>query len=581
MIKRLPEDLVNQIAAGEVVERPSHLVKELVENSIDAGATEIEIHISQGGRSIEIHDNGKGIARDQLSMALDRHTTSKIQNIEDLWRIGSFGFRGEALASAASVSRMRILSRATGSDEAAEILTEFGVKQAPRKSSREVGTTLSVEELFQNVPARLKFLKSATAETSQIKSALKALALAHPHITFTVKVDGSLVFYWPQVNNVCDRVKAVVEVDEVFETSAEIAGFQARVFACSPNVTFSQNKKIWTFVKNRWVQDRGLQTAVIEAYRSLLMHGEYPIAVVYLECPSEEIDVNIHPTKSQVKFRDSSLPFRVVHRATRNLLEKAPWLHRLLGSPSPQETKSVDNFEPKAFNTPQPANYSFEAHDFSRTQFKTQSAHDARSIESTSSLSWSSLHLIGQAHLTYIVAQSAKSLIFIDQHAAHERVLFERIQKSLRDKSIEVQNYLIPFVVDVDEAHSEALAASLNLLEEKMGLSVDQAGPTSFAVRAAPALLKEEGLLPVLQHLARDLAEQGESYAFEKKLNDRFATMACHSAIRAGRSLAPEEMKELLVQMEEFPLSSFCPHGRPVYVEYPITQLERDFGRIN
>ncbi|MEK6553800.1 MAG: DNA mismatch repair protein MutL, partial [Bdellovibrionota bacterium] len=367
--------------------------------------------------------------------------------------------------------------------------------------------------------------------------------------------------------------------------------------------------EIWTFVKNRWVQDKGLQAAVTEASRSLLMHGEYPIAVVFLDCPTSELDVNIHPTKSQVKFRDPSIAFRVVHRATRQLLEKAPWLGNLINPAGQSATDnarggasdSVDGLMSLQFKTPE----------FSKTQFRSPkfqhaptSYNQSTSTEATtevapaggwmnalenarqesagapsSAATWSSLHLIGQAHLTYIVTQNAKGLLFIDQHAAHERVLFERIQKDFKNRQIEVQSYLIPFVVDINEGELEKLIPYFNKIEQDMGITLDQVGPESVAVRSAPALIKEESLGPVIQKLAHEISEQGESFAFEKLLNDIFATMACHSAVRAGRALSVEEMQQLLAQMEEFPLSSFCPHGRPVYVEYEFSKLERDFGR--
>jgi DNA mismatch repair protein MutL len=619
MIKRLSDDLVNQIAAGEVVERPAHLVKELVENSIDAKATEIEVLISEGGRYIEIRDNGSGIPKKDLALAVERHTTSKINKIDDLWNIHSFGFRGEALASAASVSVMQISSKPESQDEGARVKIEFGAIGETQKSAMDNGTTVLIEKLFENVPARLKFLKSASAEVTQIKNTLKALGLAHPQVGFRIKVDEKLVYYWPATDNLIERVQVVTEQFEIFETTAEVSGFKARVFACSPNVTFSQNKKIWTFVKNRWVQDRGMQTAVIEAYRSLLMHGEYPIAVVFLDCPTSELDVNIHPTKSQVKFRDPSLAFRSVHRATRDLLEKAPWLKALLSPATDSsanqslsapsfgytENQSVDGMMPLEFSSPEFLKTQFKSPQFksspSSSGYKFQHASTVHNEASTAARpatgltnqadswmsnqptptasTWSSLHLIGQAHLTYIVTQNGKGLLFIDQHAAHERVLFERLQKDFKEQRIEVQSYLIPFVVDLNESELEKLTPYFNKIEQDMGISLDQVGPESVAVRSAPALINEDALGPVIQKIATEISEQGESFAFDKLLNDIFATMACHSAIRAGRALSLEEMQQLLAQMEEFPMSSFCPHGRPVYVEYPFSQLERDFGR--
>lgn len=601
-IQRLSEDLVNQIAAGEVVERPAHLVKELVENSLDAGATEIEVAIENGGRTLTIKDNGSGIPTKELALALERHSTSKISAIDDLWKIGSFGFRGEALASAASVCHLQLISRPASQKEGSKIEVEFGKLGSVEATGSSVGTTLQIDKLFENIPARLKFLKSDTAETTQIKNTLKSIGLAHHNVTFRVRVNGALTFFWPATETHIERVKIILEQDEVFEILTEVGGFKAQVFACSPNVTFQQSKKIWTFVKSRWVQDRGLQAAVTEAYRNLLMHGEYPIAVVFVDCPPSEVDVNIHPTKSQVKFRDASAAFRVVHRAVRDLLEKAPWLKNLL----PERTTQFA-LEPSAPEVEE-VTTSFSEESFTRTQYKkptwnpaplverppsravisenvyTPSA-ETRSSENTLATTqeagkWSSLDIVGQAHLTYIICQNDHALIYIDQHAAHERVMFEKFSRGFTNNQIEIQAYLFPLSVDIGADEMEALLPHLEALEDRMGLSIDQAGPETLNIRAAPAMSKEDSLPGIIKKLAQEMLERGESFVFEKSIADAIATLACHSAIRAGKALTTQEMRELLIQMDEYPLSSFCPHGRPVYVETPFEKIERDFGRL-
>lgn len=599
MIQKLSDDLVNQIAAGEVVERPAHLVKELVENSLDANADEIEIQILSGGRSLTIRDNGAGISSNELPLAIERHTTSKINKIDDLWNVTSFGFRGEALASAASVSEMFISSRPEKQSDGASLKITYGKVGQKEKASVEKGTTIRINNLFENVPARLKFLKSDSAEVTQIKSALKALALAHHNVTFRVLVENDLVFYWPKTEQQMERVKAVLEVQDIFETRAEIGAFKALVYAGSPNQTVQQNKKIWTFVKNRWVQDKGLQMAVIEAYRSLLMHGEYPIAVVFLDCPSDEIDVNIHPTKSQVKFKDASQAFRVVHRATRSLLEKAPWLSAIVSSATSATYSSAmgatANLNPNAFSSG-PAEFSetnrFQASEFEQIQFKkiepfsSFQSHPFESARSTLptpdqlNLKWSLLQPLAQLNLTYILAQAADGLLMIDQHAAHERVLFEKLKKQLVEKKSEVQSFLIPLVIDFSAHEVEILMSWRATIEKEFSISCEQMGPESIAVTAAPSLLTEESLVAALKKMAHELVEWGDSFSIEKAQNDIFATLACHSAIRAGHAMSLDEMKSLLLQMDEFSFSSFCPHGRPVYVHYTLAEIEKDFGRI-
>jgi DNA mismatch repair protein MutL len=583
-ITRLSEDLINQIAAGEVVERPAHLLKELLENSIDAGATEIEVDLGDGARFIKVKDNGSGIAAAELPLALERHATSKIKNIEDLWQINSFGFRGEALASAASVSELTVISRPPNQEVGATVKVDFGKIQKTESAGAAPGTTVIVDKLFENIPARKKFLKSDSAEIAQAKSVLKATAMANPEVALRIKINNELAFYWPAVQSRCERVQNVLEQTAMFEAFAEVSSVKAHVIACSPNVTFPQSKKIYIFVKNRPVQDRGLQTAVIDAYRTLLMHGEYPIAAVFLDCPANEVDVNIHPTKSQVKFRDSGLAFRAVHRATRDMLEKGPWLGEMLNQAPAAQIPSVAE-------TPSYSPTMFNALELQRTQFKTPVAptfvqpSSIPVVPSTPLLgtptpsAWNNLQIIGQARLTYIMAQNERALIIVDQHAAHERVNFERLMRGFKEGQFEVQNFLLPITIDLEEHLLEKLVPHFAQIEQRLGIGLDQIGPATVGVRAAIAFIKEESLPAAVIKMAEEIFEKGESFALEKSVGEIFATMACHSSIRAGHALSSEEMRSLLMQMDEFSMSSFCPHGRPVFVEYPFSQLERDFGR--
>ena len=339
-IQKLSDDVVNQIAAGEVVERPSHMVKELVENSIDAGATELTIDLNEGGRYVRISDNGSGMIAEDLELAVQRHATSKISKTDDIWNVDSFGFRGEALASIAAVSKMKILSR-TANSKGSELDIDFGKIGKVKSAAGEVGTTITIDQLFKNVPARMKFLKSDPAEMTQIKNSMKALAMAHPHVSFRVRQKDKLVFFWPGTESLKERVEMVLEQEKLHETAIELGRFKMRAIVSSPNNVVRQGRQIWIFVRGRHVQDRNLQHAVLEAYRGLLMHGEYPISAVFVECPPTEVDVNIHPTKSQVKFRDRQSAFRIVHRGIREILEKAPWVENVVGQPVNQPTMPV------------------------------------------------------------------------------------------------------------------------------------------------------------------------------------------------------------------------------------------------
>jgi DNA mismatch repair protein MutL len=590
-IKILESAIIDQIAAGEVVDRPAHMIKELVENAIDAGATEVTVDFSEGGRRVTVSDNGHGIPPEELPLAIARHATSKIATTEDLWQIASYGFRGEALASIAAVSHFRIISRAKNSDLGAALEVNFGQVGTTRAVGSEVGTTIEIRDLFQNIPARLKFLKSDAAEASQVKNQLKALALANRNIIFRVLYEGELAYFWPAQHDMLKRVRDVLGETEMFAGHAELESFKADVYVSSPNRTVGNSRQIWLLSQNRYVQDRGLQAAVTEAYRQLLMHGEYPVVVVNVHCDPEDVDVNVSPTKSQVKFRDASSAFRVVQRAVRGVLERAPWLTNVVGAQTESETETVaetDNrtqsFLSSEFSPVVAKQAELNVGGFSNRakplfEMPPKVTSTPLSAEVTSSARWGSLHILGQAHLTYIVAQTTDAIMFVDQHAAHERVLFEKLMSSIRLGQVEVQNFLLPPVVTVNEDAAQALIAAQADLA-KWGIYLDLLSPTEVAVNAAPALARAEAIPPLIEKLASEIAEFGGSFSVENKMADRIATLACHSAIRAGQVLGHTEMQSLLDQMDEFALSSFCPHGRPVYVKYPIRQLEKDFGRI-
>lgn len=611
-IKALDPEVVDQIAAGEVVERPAHMVKELIENSIDANATEIEVEFDHGGRNVRIKDNGDGIQGDQLGLALSRHATSKISTSADIWALHSFGFRGEALASIASVCHLTLISKPSNQEQACQIESQFGKISEVKEVGGEKGTTVFIEELFANVPARLKFLKSDAAEGTQIKNVLKALAMAHPQINFRVRNKAKLLYFWPAQENVQKRVQQILEQETMFVGEGECNGLRANVVLASPNVTTGNARQVWLFAQNRWVQDRTMQAAVLDAYRSLLMHGEFPIAVAWVETAAEDIDVNIHPAKSQVKFRNTSDAFRAVSRAARSILEQAPWLEDLLPHREVSDQSAFKNLEEQKNENfslkmviPEPKSRSFSDKAFERTQYSQKSfvAQDKFSPHVSQedlqklrvdegdllkplgdyqidekTAHWSKLQVLGQSALTYIVSQSSESLVIIDQHAAHERVMYERLMKNWHQSDFEVQNYLMPLTIELEEDQVEALMAEVQNIE-RLSLSIDQLGPTSLGVRAAPILLKEKSIIKAISKLAKEIVDKGGSFAIEKNISDVLATLACHSVVRAGQALSQQEMISLLVQMDEFPMSSFCPHGRPVYVEYPFKKLEKDFGR--
>lgn len=598
-IQVLAPDVVNQIAAGEVVERPSHLVKELLENSLDANSTQIQIDVNFGGKFIKITDNGDGITKEDLPLALQRHATSKITQTNDLWNLSTYGFRGEALASVAAVSKLTLMSKAKNSKSGFQIKSDFGLISDVMPSSIDQGTQLTVDALFENVPARLKFLKSDSAELAQIRNVVRALSLAYPHVEFKLIENGKLDLFFkaqPDAKDISVRASQVLGLDRIFVQENRYKSYVVKAYFSSPHDVQKTSKNIWIFAQKRWIQDRGLQAAITEAYRSLLMHGEYPQVVIDLECAPDLIDVNIHPTKSQVKFQEASEAFRAVHGAVRQGLELAPWIQKVAGSeaiPSAQPSSS-HNYNFVREITPQMSvqdqtRFTDLGSSLGNTQFKTKlnmleqlsqlKVDSAPAVELNSSGGfWSGLQVLGQLNLTYLVCQKNDRMILVDQHAAHERVAFEKLMRKWKGGHIDQQDFLFPLAVDMSPEKVEALLAKSQEIS-KMGIEIESLGPAVIGVKSAPLFVKEAALPKIFDKMATEINDYGGSYSLEKSIADLFATMACHSVVRAGQSLSHGEMVELLKSMDEFPLSSFCPHGRPVSIEFNFTDIEKQFGR--
>jgi DNA mismatch repair protein MutL len=609
----LKSEVIDQIAAGEVVERPAQIIKELVENSLDAGATEIEVDFAQGGRYVKVVDNGSGIGKEDLSLAFLRFATSKIQDADDLWKLGTFGFRGEALASIGSVSKITLMSNTSSPSstsrqdaQAYRIHCDFGKISSCETTSRSQGTTIVVEELFANTPARLKFMKTEKGEVAQIKIILKAMALAYPEVEFRVYTNGELQTLYPKAQTHLERTQAVLEMKPLYKGTAVRGGVRCEAYFADPNHTAKTSKNIWLFAQKRYIQDRSLNAAVTEAYRNLLMHGEFPIAACFIETAPDDIDVNIHPTKSQVKFAQPSEAFRAVQASLRETLEQAPWLQELHSKTAyynkiPNFKESTTDFkesttEDLSVQAAPVSNLSFEAPEFLQTHFKqkvspltenrtemTEKTLVAAAVAANRATGatpyWTLLEVLAQANQTYLLCQSHKGLVIIDQHAAHERVMFERLMAKWKGGQVEVQQFLFPVSIDLSEEKVEALM--LNAAQFfRLGLELEALGPSTIGIKALPLLIKESVVAQELERIATALVNQGDTFSFEKIISDVCARLACHSAIRAGQSLSVMEMKGLLEQMDDYPQSTFCPHGRPVYVEYPFAKLEKDFGRI-
>lgn len=609
----LPPEVVDQIAAGEVVERPSHLVKELVENAFDAGATRIDLDISEGGRQVQVVDDGHGISPEDLPLTIQRHATSKIAKAEDLWRLSTFGFRGEALAAIAAVSRLDLISKTKEADTAYRLSVAFGKSEELEPIGGAFGTKLALRDLFENVPARLKFMKSEVAEHTNIRNTVKALALSRPDVEFSLKEGGRLVLFYARASSLKERAEQVLEVP-LFEASADLNGFKVTAAFSDPSQVAKTSKNIWMFVQGRWVQDRSLQHAVMESYRSLLMHGEFPFAVVKLTCPPDQVDVNIHPTKSQVKFMEPSAAFRAIVAGLRREIDRAPWQQIPLAPTAAPSAVVLGDTDAKKQNiTPggravEHAVLEFSDEALKHTQFAkktwdfgtkaearpvlmknesakgpaTSSPANAPSAASATKAAggyWSSLDVLGQLNLTYIIAQSAQAMILVDQHAAHERVVYEKLIRAWRGGAIEIQDFLFPLAVDLSAEQVEALIPLTEDLK-KLGLHIETLGPSTIGVKAGPALLKDSIYAEVLTTTAQQAVKRGASFHFDSVVEHLCATMACHSVVRAGQTLSIEQMKSLLADMDEFPHSGYCPHGRPVSVDWGFTALDKEFGRI-
>ena len=590
MLRLLPPTTVNRIAAGEVVERPASAVKELVENAIDAGARHIEVAIRDGGRTeITVTDDGCGMNADELALAVERHATSKLPD-DDLENIATLGFRGEALPSIGSVARLTLTSRVPGADAAWSITLEAGAKQAVRPAAHPAGTTVQVRDLFFATPARLKFLKVPRTEASHALDAVKRLAMAHPEVGFTFVDDGraSLKLSAAQgtlLDARLERLRAIMGrdfADNAVPIDAEREGLKLTGHAGLPTLNRGSASLQFLFVNGRPVRDKLLVGAVRGAYRDFLAHDRHPLVALFLEIPPDQVDVNVHPMKAEVRFRDAALVRGLIVGALRHALEMAG--HRA--------STTVANSALGAFSVQSPATWrplamspgllAERAHDFQAPLAGFDHAPTARTEDASPPTPQGSEWPLGvaraQVHETYIVAQTADGIVIVDQHAAHERLVYEEMKAALAANGIARQALLIPEVVELGEADAARINGQAAGLAE-LGLLVEPFGPGAVVVRETPALLGEVEPGALIRDLADDLAEHGEALSLKERLADISSTMACHGSVRAGRRLTADEMNALLRQMEITPHSGQCNHGRPTYVELKLADIERLFGR--
>lgn len=596
-IQKLDDDLINKIAAGEVIERPASVVKELVENSLDAGSTNIFVTIKDGGKKlIQVSDNGCGISASDLPLAVARHTTSKISNFDDIYHLKTMGFRGEALASICSIAKVNVASKVFDA-EAVEIIVEDGGVLDQRACAQPQGTTISVRYLFYQTPARLKFLKTDETETSHVVDVVTKLALSHPDVGFRLIANERTLLDVPESQHPKERFVELVGRDlndYLYEFQAQGAGMQMTGYLSHPQVAKSQRSYTYLFVNGRSVNDKVMWHAVTESYRDLLMKGRFPVMLLNLWVDENTVDVNVHPTKAEIRFHHGQQIHHFVHHTLRERLKAAPWL----GSDSSNNSETIESLSPLMGEGRGEGGIQSSVQSWSDRYFSGEQKSGFRPASTMNSearpTSWSEpqkqiqfgktsyaeMTPIGQLLATYILCEAQGKLILVDQHAAHERVGFEKLMKEHREKGVKVQPLLIPETFDVRPSDADILKKYHEDFKE-FGFEIEYFGGNTFVLKAMPLLLADKiDIRGFVMDLIEDLKATGELTSLKDKLHHIFATMACHAQIRAHHHLTLSEMQALLRELDEYQFTDFCPHGRPVSVEVTLPEIEKWFKRV-
>ncbi len=617
-IQRLPTLLANQIAAGEVVERPASVVKELLENALDAGATRIEIDIEQGGaKLIRVRDNGAGIAREDLALALARHATSKITTSDDLGHIETLGFRGEALPSIASVSRLELASREQRADSAWRVSGDGSdAVSEPAPLAHNTGTTVTVRDLFFNTPARRKFLRTEKTEFGHVEELAKRIALSRFDVAITLRHNGRVVraLQAATTAEACNKRLAMLcgaaFVEQAVALEFEAAGLRMAGWIGLPTFSRSQADLQYFFVNGRVIRDKLVSHAVRQAYRDVLYHGRHPAYVLFLDVPVEQVDVNVHPTKHEVRFRESRLVhdflFRTIHKAladvrpghnpddtpdasgdasgllqgerpgTRDGASRAMQTAGVTG-----RSTAMPQYNPKGSGT-LPLGIRDTVSPGYDALFSAASVESAADRQTDAESGEASLPPLGyalaQLHGVYILAENANGLILVDMHAAHERITYERMKVTWREGGLVSQPMLVPQTVSVSEGEAD-LAEDHHAFFKKIGFTVERSGPQGLVIRAFPTLLAGANAEQLLRDVLSDLATHGSSARIETHINEVLATMACHGSVRANRKLTVPEMNALLRDMERTERSGQCNHGRPTWTQLSMKELDALFLR--
>jgi len=585
-IQQLPSHLINQIAAGEVVERPASVVKELIENSLDAGARSLQIDIAAGGQKlIRVRDDGNGINKAELALALSRHATSKISNLEDLEAVVSLGFRGEALPSIASVARLTLCSHAAGADSAWQIDADGGVISAPRPAAHPDGTTIEVHDLFYNTPARRRFLRTERTEFGHIDKWIRRLALSRPDVAFTMSHNGRVVLQLASAESDAQRLQRVAKIcgeafaDQTIFIDRETDGIALSGWIGLPTFNRSQPDLQYWFVNGRSISDKTLAHAARHAYRDVLFHGRYPAYVLNLTMDPATVDANAHPAKHEVRFRDGRRVHGVVSQAIEVALSGTrPGGHAIV----PGTTVSADSrYAQGSISLPSAHRPGNSAIRESLAGYSALSGgpslpgrEKSQGPTDVPPLGFAIAQLAG----IYILAENNDGLVIIDMHAAHERIVYEKLKRGFDDTMVVRQPLLVPTTVAVAESEADLVEQSIDVLA-RVGLVIDRASPTSVVVREVPALLKDADVEALLRDVLADLSQAGHSNRVEDVCHDYLASMACHHSVRANRVLNIGEMNALLREMEITERADQCNHGRPTWTTITMQELDRLFLR--
>lgn len=565
-IKILPEILSNKIAAGEVVERPCSVVKELVENSLDAGSTRVIIEIANGGLSLmRVSDNGIGMNHDDALLSLERYATSKIYKDRDLFSINTLGFRGEALPSIASVSKFSLITKDEISEVGTEIFVEGGTIKKVAEIGAPMGTMITARHLFFNTPARRKFLKTVKTEMGHIVETVANIALGWPDVQFKLYHNGKTVKNWYSSPDPFNRVLDVVGNDmrnDLLRIKFEDKFVSGEGWISSRRISRKTSRGTYIYINGRVVRDTGIQHALFEGYAGRLIKGQFPVAILFIKVPYDQVDVNVHPTKHEVRLAQQKEVNKTLIEAvseTLHIADRPKW--------------SAENFSrQKPFFVSEPV-----------TRY-SKSIKDIPDFSATQKSLWeekrfSDLRVVGQFHDTYILCESDEKLVLIDQHAAHERVLFEHLKKLSMNSKIEVQKLLMPETIDIGHREAHMLEKLIPDLK-KLGLEIEPFGGTTFVVKSVPAILADREIKPIVLEIAEKMLESGLTQGLEKTIDQCLILIACHGAIRANQRLLDKQIIALLAQLDECENPSHCPHGRPTWISWTLESLEKSFKRI-